>query len=976
MEYLLNKTYHGFKLEKLTDVKDLNVKAYVFSHEKSGAKLLKLQSDDDNKSFSISFRTPPKDSTGVPHILEHSVLCGSRKFPLKDPFIELAKGSLNTFLNAMTFSDKTMYPVASRNKKDFMNLMDVYMDATLYPNIYKYPEILMQEGWHYELLDSSSPITYKGVVYNEMKGAYSSPETILFQRINESLYKDTTYSVESGGDPEYITDLTYEDFISFHKKYYHPSNSYIFLYGDGDLEEELSFLDENYLKDFNKEKVNSSIARQKPTGDMVYNTSGYSIAKDENLEDKTYLSLNYVVGDSCDSKLSLGFEILEYMLLETTSAPLKQALLSSGLGKDVFGMYDGSKIQPSFSIVLKNSNHKSKDAFKELVYKTLGELCKNGIDKELVEAAVNIKEFQLREGEFEGYPKGLVYNIKAMDSWLYDEDPLIHLNYDKDILEIKEEALNGRYFEEIIEKFILNSNHCSLVSIVPERGLTELAEEKTKKKLSLYKDSLKQEKIEELIKTTKDLKVRQEEGETPENLATIPLLSLEDIDKRTDFIKANEHKLEKGTFLYHPIFTSNIVYLNMYFDVSRIKEEDIPYLALLSPVLGAIDTENYSYSTLSNLININTGGMRFSLEPLSSAEDDRVFYPKLIIKSKSLVEKLPKLLSLITEILNNTKFTNEKRLKEILGELRSRMEMKILEHGHVVSAFRALSYLSPSANYLEETSGLSLYYFIRDLDDNFEEKKNIIAQKLKEILTLSTETMGVVVSATCEKEQEAHIHGEINDFLKAFHLKEEGLKQYPFVSLNKKEGLTTASKIQFVSKACNFRRLGYDYKGSMLVLKTICSLHYLWNNVRVLGGAYGCFMNIQRNGNMFFASYRDPNLLETIKVYDNISEFIGSFDIDEREMTKYIIGTISDMDVPLTPSMKGERGDLCYLKNITEEMLQRERDEVLGTKIEDIRAFETLLKDISKEDYLCVLGGEEKVSENKELFNTINSVFK
>ena len=976
MDYKKHSIYHGFKLTEIEEISEINCTCYYFIHEKSGAKLLKLLCDDDNKTFSISFRTPPKDSTGVAHILEHSVLCGSRKFPVKDPFIELAKGSLNTFLNAMTFSDKTMYPVASRNKKDFFNLMDVYMDAVLYPNIYKFPQILMQEGWHYEIEKPEDELSIKGVVYNEMKGAYSSPETVLFQNINKSLFKDTTYSAESGGDPDVIPSLTLEQFLSFHNKYYHPSNSYIFIYGDGNIDEELGFLDDNYLKDFTNKEIDSEIKIQKETGSLIEKCCSYPIANDESPKDKTYHSLNFVAGDTSDAKLSLGFEILEYMLLETPSAPLRKALLASGLGKDVFGMYDSQKLQPTFSVVLKNSNYESKEAFKNLVFENLKKLSMEGIDKEVVEAAVNIKEFSLKEGEYEGYPKGLVYNIKAMDSWLYDENPYIHLKFLDIINSIKNEGINGRYFEDLIDKYLLKSSHSSLVSAVPEANLADKKDKELKEKLCKYKASLSQDEIKVLCQNTEELKKRQAEPETPEDLMTIPLLKLSDMDRKVDFTKTKVLKDNGITYLYHPIFTSGIAYINLYLDSTEVAKDDIPYLALLTASLGIIDTKNYSYDSLTNLININTGGIRFSVEPISSSDDDSIYTPRLSIKSKVVMEKLPKLTHILKEILFNTEFKNHGRLKELIGELRSRLEMKILERGHLVSAFRALSYLSPSADFTEKTSGLSFYEFVRKLDENFDEEKEKTSQKLKEILTLLTKTKGLIISATSKSENEESITKELKDFSKDFTLELEGNKKYDFIVQKKNEGLMTASKIQYVSKAANFKNLGYKYSGSMLVLKTICSLQYLWNNVRVLGGAYGCFMSIQRNGNMFLSSYRDPNLKETLNVYDNMSEFVGNLDIDDREMTKYIIGTISDLDYPLTPAMKGERGDLYFIKNYTEEMLLKERMEVLETTVSKIREFKDLVYKATHEDYVCVLGNEEKIKSCSDVFTNTISIFK
>jgi presequence protease len=974
MSLELNKVYHGFKLLQEKHIDEINSTASLFEHEKSGARLFYLQNEDDNKVFSISFRTPPEDSTGLPHILEHSVLCGSRKFPSKEPFVELIKGSLNTFLNAMTFSDKTMYPVASRNNKDFKNLMDVYLDAVLYPNIYKTPEILMQEGWHYELEGKDSELTYKGVVYNEMKGAFSSPESILMRKVQESLFPDTPYGCESGGDPDFIPDLTQEQFTAFHKKYYHPSNSYIFLYGDMDIAEQLNFIDSEYLSNFDRMQVESEIPYQKPFNEERKVVLDYSISENEKEEDKTFLSLNFVIGDAKNNELYYAFDILEHLLLETPAAPLKKALIDANLGKDVFGSFDNSVLQPTFSVVVKNSNEDKIEEFKKVVSDTLKGLVSNGIDKKLVESSVNIKEFQLREAEFDGYPKGLVYGIKCMDSWLYGENPVLHLHYEDALAKVKT-ALTTNYFEKLIEQYLLNSNHSSLVIVKPKKGLAEQKTEELRKKLADYKTSLPEAEINKIIENTLKLKERQETPDTQESLEKLPLLSLEDIDPKSEKLPLEEKEIKGIKTLVHPIFTSGIAYVNMYFDSAAVPQDKLPYISLLASVLGKIGTEKYRYEELSNMVNINTGGIRFSGEAFAECGSSEVFHPKFSVRSKALVEKLPDLMGIIGEIIGHTVYEDKKRIKEIIQEMKSRMEMRMLQRGHTVAAKRACSYFSPVAKYEETLIGLSFYKFIADLDNNFEARFSEIAESFKALSKLIFNKDNLLLSFTGEDKDFGSFEQSFTALYDNLGSEKPQQNKYSFELGALNEGLMTSSKVQYVAKAFNFRDLGHNYSGTLQVLKTIVGFDYLWNRVRVQGGAYGAFSNFQWGGNTVFSSYRDPNLAETLDAYNKAADFVQNFDADNREMTKYIIGTISELDSPLTPAMKGIVSDEYYIRNIKHESVQKEREEILSTNKEEIRKLASIISEGMKQNYFCVLGSEEKIKANKDLFGSVISIF-
>lgn len=970
MQFNVNETYHGFKLLEQKEVQELNSKALLFQHQKSGARLLFLDNDDDNRVFCITFRTPPHDSTGLPHILEHSVLCGSRKYPVKEPFVELAKGSLNTFLNAFTFSDKTMYPVASRNEQDFHNLMDVYLDAVFYPNIEKYPEILQQEGWHYHLESAEDELTYKGVVYNEMKGAFSSPESILFRKIQESLFPDTPYGVESGGDPEFIPDLTQEQFVAFHKKYYHPSNSYIYLYGKMELEQQLQFLNEDYLQHFSQIDPDSEIPVQKPFAEPREVIVEYPITQNEKEEDKTFFAMNFVVGQATDPELTLAFTILEYLLLETPAAPLKRALIEADLGKDVFGSFDQNILQPTLSVVVKNSNEEKKDEFLKVLFRSLEKFVRDGIDKKLIESAINRIEFELREGETRGYPKGLVYAINAMSSWLHDASPLMHLEYEANLAKIKQ-ALTTSYFEKLIQEHLLNNAHRSLMIVRPKKGLAEAKEAEVQKKLADYKASLSSAEINLLVEQTQKLINRQNTPDSEADLATIPLLELKDLEPKAEALPLEEKQEAGVPVLTHPLFTNRIAYVNLYFDTQAVAQADLPYIGLLAGLLTNVSTEQYSYEALSNEIDLYTGGFTFSAEAFADRQNEQEYLPKFLVKSKALVDKLPKLFDLLGEVLMHTRYDEKKRLKEVLLEMKSRMEMRFYNSGHIVAASRLLSYFSPVSKYNDTIKGLSFYKFVVDCTKEFDTRADEITAKLEQVAKQIFQKTQLLVSLTTDAADYAYFQASFPAFVAKLGQERPQFVQYEFELQPLNEGFLSSAKVQYVAKAYNFKRVGHSYTGSLQVLRTIMSLDYLWNRVRVQGGAYGCLAGFERNGNIYFSSYRDPNLKETLQVYGEAVDYVKSFHPDEREMTKYIIGTVSRLDAPMTASMKGERATQNYLTNLTQAEIQQERDEVLGTRQKDIQACATIIADTMKENYICTLGNEDKIKQNKDLFNNL-----
>ncbi len=965
------KTYEIIKEDELTGIQ---AKGYLLRHKKSRARVLLIEKkDDNNKVFSIGFRTPPGDSTGVPHIMEHSVLCGSRNFPAKDPFVELVKGSLNTFLNAMTYPDKTVYPVASCNDKDFQNLMHVYMDAVLYPNIYEHEEIFRQEGWSYKLDSADDRLAYNGVVYNEMKGAFSSPEGVLDRVILNTLFPDTSYAYESGGDPEAIPDLTYGQFLDFHRKYYHPSNSYIYLYGDMDMEEKLDWLDREYLSSFDAREVDSEIRFQEPFKEMKEKTFSYSIASEESEVDQTFLSYSKVIGTSLDKELYLAFEILDYALLSAPGAPLKKALTDAGIGKDIMGSYDNGIYQPIFSVISKNANEEQKQEFVELIEKVLSDIVKNGIDRKALEAGLNYHEFRYREADFGNYPKGLMYGLQMMDSWLYDEEkPFIHVEALKTFEFLKSQVGTG-YYEELIRKYILDNTHGAVVVVKPEKGRTARLDAELDEKLQNYKSGLTADEVEALVKATEDLEAYQSEPEKEEDLERIPVLERKDISREIEPIVNEELRLGDIPVIFHEIETNGIGYLDVMFDISGVKEELLPYVGILQSALGIIDTENYDYGELFNEINMHTGGIGTALDLYTDVTNirEKAFKATFEIKGKALYGKLPVVFSMMSEILTASKLTDTKRLREILAMVKSRLLMRFQSSGHTTAALRAMSYASPAAKLKDMTSGIGFYRAVARIEENFDEEKDRLTEVLQSLAKRLFRAENMMISYTASREGLEGIETRIEELKKSLYRDVPREEACVIHCEMKNEGFKTASKVQYVARTGNFIDHGASYTGALQILKVILSYDYLWQNIRVKGGAYGCMSNFNRIGEGYFVSYRDPNLKRTVEVYEGVVDYLKDFTVSERDMTKYIIGTMSNIDQPMTPAAKGERSKNLYMNKVSADMIREERNQILDASQDDIRALSRVAEAVLKADQFCVIGSEEKIEECRDMFETV-----
>lgn len=964
----LGYNYYGFDFESQKEVSELDATVMQFTHSKTGTKLVYVDTDDDNKVFTIGFRTPIKNSTGVNHILEHSVLCGSKNYPVKDPFLIMMSQSLNTYLNAYTSIDFTAYPVASKNDKDFYNLMGIYLDAVFNPSILTNKNIFMQEGWRYELASKDAPLKLNGIVYNEMKGVFSQPDRILGYEINKSLYPDTMYKYVSGGDPENIPDLTYEEFVNTHKALYHPSNSIIYLYGKMDIKKALDFIDRGYLRGFDKAEP-QKFEEQKAFDKRNVLVSEYSVANDASTEDKTYLALNYVIGKPADKENVVAFSILDELLFGDAS-PFKKALDEKKFGSTVKSSYDAFMLQPAYSMIVENSNENVKDDFQKTVDEELRKIVKNGFSKDFINATINNYEFTNKK-QNSSAERGLSYNDLMILSWNYGGDPTLYLG-ENDVLAKIKKSVDDKYFEKLIEKALLNNNHSSLVVLKPVPGLDAKKEAELNKKLADYKAKLTDEEINTIIKENQGLVKWQETPDTEEQLKSIPTLSISDINKEPEITPTEEKKVKDVTVLSHPIFTNDITHSNLYFDASKVPQDKIFYLHLLGQVLGRVETKKYSRDELSTEMSNNIGDFNVSTMGYWKYNADGAYVPKTNVYFSSLDENMPKAFDIVDEILNRSKFDNKEDLKNIIQETRSNLENTIMSSGHSVGLDRLNSYFSEAGKY-NQTTSLDFYNFICDLDKNFDKKSDEAIKNLNDVKDIIFNKNGLLASYTGDKEKYNNFEKNFSKFVDKLNSNVLPAQTYKFDFSNKNEGIMIPSKVQYVIKGYDYSKLGYKYNGNMQVLMNILSNDYMWPELRVKGGAYGGYFTISKSGFLAFYSYRDPNLKETLNVYDNAAEFIKNFKATDEEMTNYIIGAIGGMDYLKDPADKGKSADSNYIRGITDEDLKAERLEVLNTKASDIVKYADMIEKAMKENYHCTIGNEKKITENKGAFNSIKN---
>lgn len=973
-ETLRNLAAYDIIMEE--NLPDIHADGIFLRHKKSGARVLLLPCEDNNKVFNIAFRTPPENSTGVAHIIEHTVLCGSEKFPLKDPFVELAKGSMNTFLNAMTFPDKTMFPVASTNDKDFKNLVDVYLDAVFHPNIYKEKNLFRQEGWNFQLENEADELTLNGVVYNEMKGVFSSPDDILERQTFNALFPDTPYGVESGGDPDVIPELTYEAFLDFHRKYYHPSNSYIYLYGNMDMAEMLQWMDENYLSEYVTASVESEIPLQKPFESMKVFEASYPIADQDEEKDNTYLSYSVVMGSPFDDKEAAAADVLDYALFSASGAPVKEALVKAGIGKDIYGTYNDGILQPYYSITAKGANPEDRERFLEVLHQEFETQLRQGIDRRALLAGLNCQEFSYREADFATYPKGLIYGIDVFDTWLYDDKrPFDAFKKLKTYQELREEILKERkegekgYFEKLLEKYFLKNTFSAYVILKPEKGLNRKKEKALKEKLASLKDEMSQDEIGNLVRETRQLRLFQETPDKSENLKLLPMLKRTDLNRMVKSYSNTTRTLGDVTAVCHETQTNGIAYISLLFDAGEIGEESLPFLGLLKTVLGRLSTEHYSYQELDNEIGIETGGISSGLTVYRDPEDKEGYRAYLGIRVKAVYDKLPKGLQLVREILLTSDFSDEERLKHLLQETMMQLQTSLIQSGHAAAGTRAAAYYLSEAAFRDLTGGIGYYKAVKSISHDFEKRPEILGRRLQTLMDTLISRSNLIISCTAEKDGFKDFEEAAEKILSVLPRGsrfEKRQKAEPYGNL--KEGFITAGQVQFVAQSGPFADAEHDYNGHLLVLRQILNYEYLWQNIRVTGGAYGCGANFSRTGEMTLRTFRDPNLKRSLEVFKKLESYLENFEADDEEMTKYVIGAVSTVDTPLTASLYDSVCMQAYMNGITLEMRQKNRDELLDTTAEDIRMLLPYIKNALKPDCICVVGSESVVERDKAAF--------
>ncbi|MBO4377082.1 MAG: insulinase family protein [Lachnospiraceae bacterium] len=968
------KDLKGYELLGTEELKDIKSEGYILKHIKTGARVAVIANDDDNKCFAIGFRTPPKNSTGVAHIIEHSVLEGSEAFPVKDPFVELCKGSLNTFLNALTYPDKTLYPVASCNDLDLHNLIHVYMDAVLRPNIYKNKFIFLQEGWRYEMESEKDDLTINGIVYNEMKGAFSNVDDIIERYAQRSLYPHTIYGNESGGDPKDIPDLSYEEFLEFHKKFYHPSNSYIYLYGNVDAAKELDYIDKEYLSHYDFLDIDSSIGLEPAFKKRQESVVEYAVSDEDSEEGNYHYSLNFSIENALTKTTLDAIDVLDYALCSVPGAPLKEALIDAGIGDDVYSSFEGGIYQPYFSIIARNCNKEDKEEFLRIVEETLNDLVKNGIDKKALLAGINYYEFKYREADYGSYPKGLMYGLSAFDSWLYDDTkPFMHVLRNDTYAYLKKQVETD-FFEKLIKKYLIDNKHQSFVTVKPVKGLTAREEKKLADKLKDIKKNLSKDEIKAIVKQTKELKEWQESEDTPEALATIPMLSIADLNRNAKKFVNDERKQNNVNILFHNIFTNGIAYIRLVFRVSGISEEDMCYLALYKNVLGLVSTSKHDYGELFSEIHLSTGGISPALNVYTDTLSREVIFT-FDLKASVLYDNAGRAFELMNEMLFESDFTDKKRINDLVNELYTRFQSSILSSGNAFAYLRALRGTSKQAYLNDLTDGVAFFEKVEEWYKDFDSHFDEITAGILRVKSALLRKGNFMLDLTCDEDGYKKVVAYLPSLVSGLDKDESAPKPLMLNPKGIKEGLKNSAQIQFVACGGNYRDKGEEYTGVINVLKVMLAYDYLWSEIRVKGGAYGCMNMITRNGDGCFVSYRDPNLKETIEAFEACADYIENFEADESVITKYVIGAIGNLDTPLNPAARGYNSLVAYMSAITDEVIQKEREQVIDTSVEDIRACAKIVRAFMDRHSLCVVGNSGKIDENKDLFDTTRNIF-
>ncbi len=951
---------HGFELIREEFIEEVDSHAKLFKHTKSGAEFLSLENSDENKVFGATFKTPPKTSNGIAHIMEHSVLCGSKKYPLKEPFVELIKGSLKTFLNAFTYPDKTCYPVASTNLQDFYNLIDVYLDAVFHPLIAEHH--LEQEGWHLELDSLEDDLKFKGVVYNEMKGAYSSPEGVLGRHTSEVLFDPShPYGVDSGGDPAVILDLTYAEFKAFHEKYYHPSNARLYMYGDDDLDTRLQILDK-VLSEFDAIEIDAEIPLYPLRSESSRHVFPYSIEASQEGEAKNFVSVNWLMPEVTDQETLMGMSVLSYVLSGSAGAPLQRRLIESGLGEDTLGGGISTYMrQPTFGSGLKGVKPENIDKVEALVLEILESLATNGFDENEIASAMNTIEFRLRESNTGGFPRGLAYMLGSLSEWLHDGDPINAMRYEKALASVKEKIAAGNYLESLIQTYLIDNNHRTTLVLEPDSGLKERLEEAEASRLAEAKAALSSAELEEIIENTKTLKQLQEAPNRPEDLAKLPSLSLSDLDRKITTVPVDVKDFGETTMINHDLFTNRIIYTRIGLNLRVIPQDLLPYVPLFSYGLTDLGLEGEDYVKLSQRIGMQTGGVGAS-RMIAAKRDSEEALAWLWLRGKGTVDNADQLLDLMRDILLTVNFDNPERFKQLLLEEKAGEEAGLVPGGHQVALGRLRAAFSEAGSISESMGGVSYLFFLRKLVDEVENDWSGVLSKLKRIHKLIVNRNTMLVDTTLDGENYVQFEDKLKAFIESMPAAEPVFQTWSRNSFPTHEGLTIPAQVNYVALGTDVHKAGFKSHGSWHVALNLVRTGYLWDRVRMQGGAYGAFIPYNsHSGSLVFCSYRDPNLAQTLDIYRHTADFFRKLDLPKGEIEKAIIGVIGDFDSYQLPDAKGHTGLMRYLYGTTSEYRQRIRDEVLGTTLADLHAFAEVLDEVGKNGRIVVVGSSDNI---------------
>lgn len=991
-------TCHDFAVERCETVPELDSDAYVLRHIASGARLLYLACDDENKAFAIGFKTPPADSTGVFHILEHSVLCGSAKFPVKEPFVDLIKSSMQTFLNAMTYPDKTIYPVATTNEQDLYNLMDVYLDAVFNPAIYTKPTIFEQEGWHYELDlpegaegegdDSSASLRegtlrYNGVVFNEMKGALSDPMSVLDDAVNAALYPDTAYAHESGGDPRAIPALTYEQFLDTHARHYNPSNSYITLYGDLDVDRALAFLDERYLSQPSaaSRRMDAAVAAGEDPSALAPNpldvqepvTCEYKRVEMATTPENALVGLGLVLGSALDRKRTIAADILFEALLGSNEAPVKKAILAAGLGGNVVSYTAAESLQPYELIMLQNAQPGVARELRRVFQDACRDLCEHGVPRERLEAIISSNEYDLRQRDY-GIADGVAIACDALSTWLYDDDAAtLALKYGPVYEELRSE-LDGSYFEDLLRELVLQNDHMALVELVPVDA-AEGSEGAEAAELAAKRDAMTDAELADVVERTAALRAAQEAEDTPEAKATLPRLRVSDIGEARPEPPLVVDTTAPIPCLRHGIPTNRLAYAMQYFDLSCVAFEDLPYVTLLCRLLKQLPTREHSAEELDNLLAGKLGFLSFTTEVMTQPEVDGV-RPYLLVSAGALSEKIDALASLPREVWSSTLLADADadRMRDVLTQIRIGLEQGFINNGHSAALGRAMSYSSPSAVVCEQLSGVDFYLFLRDLLDHFDERLDGLRAKLTELAGRIFVADGCMASFTGSDEDFDAYWDAAGDLgLDAGDGADAGRDALVVPApCDRHEAFVIPSDICFAARACDPRRLGIDVTGAWAVAANALSYDYLWNEIRVKGGAYGCGFRAAGERQAAFYTYRDPAIDPSIERVARAGEWLGSFEPDEAAFEGFIVSCVSGMDAPVKPYALTKRRNTTYLAGLDPHAREERRAQMLAATPGKLRSLGADVTRIAAESPTCVFGGRDVIAKSNAGFNVVD----